>query len=70
VTGREGDGEGFDSSLDETGRFSVSEDERRLREALFALNRAIDPSRDDQERLVRVRDEAWELGVELYGWTD
>lgn len=47
-----------------------AEDEKRLREALHALNRAIDPARDDQEKLVNTRDQVWDLGVKLYGWTD
>ena len=68
----------------------VSEDERRLRDALYALNQAlpVESTRiedyideflgDDNDefaarnlrRLVRVRDEVFELGRELYGWTD
>lgn len=52
------------------------EDEKRLKEALYALNRAIMP--DDESftgptrnaRLERIRDEVWDLGRGLYGWTD
>lgn len=50
----------------------VGDDERRLREALYALNRAIEPDGEGDafDRLRRVRDKVFSLGVELYGWSD
>lgn len=47
----------------------AAEDEKRLREALHALNRAIDPEWPRPE-VVKARDEVWELGVRTFGWTD
>lgn len=66
-------GEGRDASLDVTGRFPLQEEERRLLEALWAINRAIldpDEPHGHFDRLKRTRDEVWDLGVDLYGWTD
>lgn len=65
-------GEERDASLDETGRFPLQEEERRLREALWALNRTIVPDMPEthEARIRRIRDGVWELGVELYGWSE
>lgn len=67
-------GEGHDPSLDDSGKLPVKDEERLLKEALFALNRAIV---DDQTvaggqgfGVVWVRDEIWVLGERLYGWSD
>jgi hypothetical protein len=53
------------------GEPQVSDEERRLREALFGLNRALDPDGEGDafDRLRRARDEVWSLGAELYGWS-
>lgn len=51
------------------------EEERELREALYALNRGLlrDHLDSDDSRVVRIRrirDEVWALGHELYGWSE
>lgn len=56
------------AELAEAGQKEKTEDERRLKESLHALNRAIHPERPDA-RLIRARDEVWALGTDLYGWT-
>jgi hypothetical protein len=81
-------GEGWDASLDPSGRFPVPDEERRLREALFGLNRTLPANylelvnapvppleEGGRERLAimqlaRVRDVVWQLGVDLYGWSE
>lgn len=54
------------------------EDEKRLLEARFALTRAVPfaddgwtvADTDEAKQIIRMRDEVFELGARLYGWTD
>jgi hypothetical protein len=54
----------------------MTAEERTLKEALWALNRArpLDIDMDDPqacrraETILEVRDRVWQLGVDLYGW--
>lgn len=50
------------------------ENESKLRDAVFAINRAINQFQNTNEteynNLVSARDQVWMIGVRLYNWKD
>jgi hypothetical protein len=68
----------YDGYNDVEKLWDVGEAEKRLLEAVFALARSVPladdgwtvADTDEARQIIRIRDEAFELGAKLYGWTD